>query len=295
MSLYSNNNDNNAGHNAGHNVIKNAKVRGSLLYPLQLRVRREVKVNEPGSINESGNGNEMARAGFSKREPAAERVDLSGEILKRTEETLREARALKAETTEQLSLARQEAETIKAEARRLADTEGKRLREEARKLGFEQGRREGYQAGMAKAQAEGEEIRAAAQEVLRQAEENRRTTIESLEGSIIGLAQEIAERLMCTQLSLEPEIVCNVAKESLRLLQNRLQVFLYINPEELALYEKNRDELQRQLPPKAELQVITDPAIQPGGCRIDTENGQVDATMEARRSALLQALYGEEV
>ncbi|MCL6441023.1 MAG: flagellar assembly protein FliH [Thermoleophilum sp.] len=46
------------------------------------------------------------------------------------------------------------------------------------------------------------------------------------------------------------------------------------------------------LPARAELAVIADPAVVPGGCRVGTGQGMVDATLERRREELLRVLYG---
>lgn len=259
-----------------YKVIKNAEVRNSYLEILPLRCCY--------SVDELQSDGEDTAA-------LDEDLDVRAEFLAQAEETLSAARAA---ADELISQARLDGEKIKEEIHRQATLESEQIKEEANKTAFDQGYRDGYQEGMAKAEEDGEAIRELALDVLKQAEESRRQTLVSLEGNIINLAREIAEKLLSAQLSLEPEIVCNVAVESLRLVADRLHIILYINPAEMALYEKRKEELTGLLPAKAELQVIADDSVQPGGCRVETENGRVDATMEKRREALLKALYGEE-
>ncbi|MDF9409301.1 flagellar biosynthesis protein [Pelotomaculum isophthalicicum JI] len=265
-----------------YKIIKSTDVRDSNLQILPLRLCNFVGEPQFGD----GNGDNA-----TQETDLEENIDLSAEILAQAEETLSEARAAADELIRQ---ARLDGENIKQEACRQAELESEQIKLEARKTAFDQGYRDGYQEGMAKAKEDGETIREMALDVLKQSEESRRQTLRSLEGNIINLAREIAERLLSAQLSLEPEIVCNVAMESLRLVADRLQVVLYINPSELALYEKRKEEMRGLLPAKAELQVIADASIEPGGCRVETESGRVDATMETRRVALFKALYGEE-
>lgn len=174
--------------------------------------------------------------------------------------------------------------------------------EQVRKLayqdGFQQGSREGYDRGyrdgLAKAAEEAAAIRAQADEVLNQTEELRREKLEALEQEIVDLAREIAERLLTMQLSLDREVILSVASESLKLVADRLSVVLFVSPDELELVENRKDELRSLLPARAQLQVVADAAIEPGGCRIDTGQGGVDATMETRREALQKALYARE-
>ncbi len=111
---------------------------------------------------------------------------------------------------------------------------------------------------------------------------------------IVDLAQEIAERLLTMQLSLDQEVILSVASESLKLVADRLSVVLFVSPDELELVESKKDELKSLLPARAQLQVVADAAIEPGGCRIDTGQGGVDATMGTRREALQKALYARE-
>ncbi len=164
--------------------------------------------------------------------------------------------------------------------------------------GFQQGSREGYdrgyREGLGKAGEDAAAIRARADDVLNQVEKLRREKLEGLEQEIVDLALEIAERLITVQLSLEQEVILSVASESLRLVADRHSVVLFVSPDELELVESKKDELKSILPARAQLQVVADAAIEPGGCRIDTGQGWVDATMETRREALLKALYARE-
>lgn len=253
-------------------IIKSAEVRDDLLQVLSLRSYTPGK--EPVILQDSDNGSaDTVDANHTQ-------ADLLALAEAQAEETISRARAAADEITRRATL---DSEQIKQQAYRSA---------------FEQGNREGYdqgyREGMAKAEEEAATIRAEAREVLEQAEKVRRRTMEALEQEVIGLAREIAEGLLLAELSLNPETVLNVAVESLRLVADRLNVILYVNPTELELVESKTDELKSLLPARAELQVITDPSIQPGGCKVETEQGRVDATMETRREALLKALYGKE-
>lgn len=179
-----------------------------------------------------------------------------------------------------------------------AGVECEKIKQEARQEAIEQGRREGndmgFREGMSRAEKEASSIRKQAYEVLEQADKIRRRTLENLEAEIIELAREIAEKLLSAQLSLNPSTVLSVAKESLRQVANRQSVVLYINPDELELVENRKAELKSLLQPRAEFQVVADSSIPPGGCIVETEQGQVDATLEKRKEELIRALYGRE-
>ncbi|MCL2766426.1 MAG: FliH/SctL family protein [Peptococcaceae bacterium] len=284
-------------------VIKSPSVDGGHHYRIPLRYVEDDEVAELKNKLDDSIDEQIAEeeekideaALAAAQAEAAEREKVEAERLEREQlmaaatEKLKEAEASRQTAEGLIKEARLEGETIKNNVLLLAREEGEKIAADARATGFA----EGYREGIAKAEAEGEKIRAIAQDVLRQAEESRKEMMESLEGKMIELSVEIAEKMIAAQLTLEPETVCNIAKEALSLVENRMLVVLYINPAELPLYENKMDELKSLLPLRAELQLITDADVQTGGCRIETDSGTVDTTLETRRDAIMVALYGE--
>ncbi|MFZ5644560.1 MAG: FliH/SctL family protein [Bacillota bacterium] len=182
--------------------------------------------------------------------------------------------------------AQQRAANILDEARTKAEEESGILKSQAMQEGFEEGRRE----ALAKAAADASSIRDQARLVLRQAEETRRQTIESMESELVRLAIEISEKIILSKLNLDPGVVVEIAKEAIGMLHKRDQVVLYVNPSEADFYEERRSELIKQLSPRGELIIISDPEIGPGGCIAETENGRVDALVDSRWQALMESL-----
>ncbi|MGB9804254.1 FliH/SctL family protein [Desulfofundulus sp.] len=193
-----------------------------------------------------------------------------------------------------LAAARREASAILEQARQeaeaLAREEAARAREEGLQAGREEGYREGYRKALEDAAAEAQALREEARQVLLQAEEIRRATLEGLEGELVALAREMAEKIVAAQLTIDPAIVLNIVREALEAARIREQVVVYVNPEQKKLVEERREEILLSLPPGAVLNIIGDPAIKPGECRIETADGRVDATLESRWQALEKVL-----
>lgn len=249
-----------------YKIIKAAEVQGSLLQVLPLRGYAMVEEQESMKYGDNG--------------PADAWASLMDKASAQAEEIVNRARASADEITRQAQLS------------------GEQIKQEAYQSGFEKGSQAGsdagYLEGMAKADEEAVTIRAQAAEVLAQAETIRRQTLSAMEQEIVDLAREIAKKLLSAQLTLEPGMVLQTAVESLRLVADRLNVVLYINPVELELVERRKGELLGILPARAQLQVVADPSVQPGGCKVETEQGWVDATMETRWEELTKALYGRD-
>ncbi|MCL6611801.1 MAG: flagellar biosynthesis protein [Peptococcaceae bacterium] len=185
-----------------------------------------------------------------------------------------------------ISDAREAARVLEERIIQEALEEAEKIKERAREEAFEQGKKE----ALAKAAADASSIRDQARSVLRQAEEIRRQTLESVEADIVRLAIEIAEKVLAVKLKLHPQVVVDVAKEAINMLHDRDQVVLYVNPAEAELYESKREELMKHLSPRGELHIIADHGVGPGGCVAETEFGRVDARLGTRWEALLKNL-----
>jgi len=200
------------------------------------------------------------------------------------------ASQIMAEAAERAQKIVSEAETfaleIKENTLKIAEEEAERIKRDSREEGLEEGRKE----AMARAAADASSIRDQARLVLRQAEEIRRQAIDSLESEILKLAVEIAEKVISANLSVEPQVVMDIAGEAIGMLHNRDQVVLFVNPAQVTLFQERREELQKLLSPKGELHIIADQDIGPGGCIAETEYGRVDARLDERWDNLLRAL-----
>jgi flagellar assembly protein FliH len=186
--------------------------------------------------------------------------------------------------------ARSEAEDILLRAREEAAAAARELAREAREEGYREGYERGYQEGLEKAGEEGEAIRKEAREVLAQAHEIRQKTIAGLEGEIASLAREIAEKILATQLTLDPQVVLAIVREAVAQARGKKQVILYVHPDDLIYLQEKKEELQQALSPGGELYVLGDPAVERGGCLVETEDSRIEATLRERWQALTEAL-----
>jgi len=253
-----------------YKIIRGASVRQSNILSLAIRhgfPEQSESLKEAGDDEQSGwreetEKREMARAGTV------------------AEEIIQKARAT--------------AEKITEEAREQARLQAQVMAQEAREEGFQAGYQDGYQSALAEAGQKARAIREEAVKVLKQVRQIWRNTLDSMEEEIVLLAREIAEKILTTQLTLNPEMVPAIVRESLRSARNKEQVVLYVNPGQIDLAFEHRQELQQVLLPEAALHIIADADVEPGGCRVETEDSKIDATLPARWQAVLKALPPRE-
>jgi flagellar assembly protein FliH len=213
-------------------------------------------------------------------------------ILKLHPKGVQEAPTPKEQAQSILDEAEQQANATTAKAKQEADRIIQEAKEEAERLKV-QAEQQGYQDALQQVQKEANQIRLQAQQVLQQAEQVREETFATMEQEIISLAVEIAEKLLSTQLQLNPDIVVEVAKEALHLVKDREQVTIYVNPEDIGAYIGRKPELVQMLSDRARLSIIADAKVEPGGCLVQTEQGIVDATAVVRWQEIMKALFSK--
>lgn len=192
----------------------------------------------------------------------------------------------KQQAEEMIAKAKAEASLILHQAKEQAVIEAQQLREQAKEAG--------WQEGIHAAEEEAESIRQQARDVLRQAEDIFNHNLDQMEPQIVELAVDIAERVMMTQLAVEPRTIMEIAKECIELVKNRPIINIYVNQVDIGMVEEGKNQLLQGLPGKVELNILADNGLEPGGCRFETDQGQVDATLETRWQEAIKALYGQE-
>lgn len=196
-----------------------------------------------------------------------------------------------------LENARLEAERLLAEAR----SEAARILEQARQDGeqlvdetVEQARQNGYTEGLQTAESEAAAIRQQASEVLHQTEVIRANKFVEMEQEIISLAVEIAEKIVGAQLTVQPEIVNDIAREAIAMVKDRKEISLYVSAADANIFLERKNELQQVLGGNSNLNIIIDNSVRAGGCLVETEQGRVDAALDTRWANMMKALFARE-
>lgn len=193
---------------------------------------------------------------------------------------------LQAEIEVMLAEAKKQAEQIVAEAR----AEKEAVLAEAREYGFQQG----YEEGLAAGKEEAQKLRREAEEVLQQARMWYRQTVAENEEKIIDLAVAIASKLLHVQLELSPQQINIIAQEALQKVRGGKNYVIYAHPRDAEILRSHKDMLLQDLPEEISLRVIADKGLTPGGCLVDTEEGQIEVTIEGQLDRVKQVLLGRE-
>lgn len=154
-----------------------------------------------------------------------------------------------------------------------------RLREAARAEGFA----EGLAAG--RAEIESHALR------MRQLTESYAATLDNLDfrlaDMVLELALDVARQVVAGELAARPERLLDVVNLALKqMAETSRESRLLLNPDDAALV---RPHLEGVLD-KSRLRIVEDVRIVRGGCLIETSQGDLDATLQARWRQVVQVL-----
>ena len=239
---------------------------------------------------------------------------------KLTEETLREAHKEKAQSTQlkkQAEEIKEQAEQLKAQAEKQAkemldkataesekivnDTkaEAKELLDKVQKEGYDAG----YKDGKAKGIKDGREkiedelkniIRQAndkAQKTLRDAKEQTAEYFIRAEDDIVAVVVMAIEKILPQHFLDSPQVILPVVREAIKHVRDQKEVKVHVDPDSYDLVLMARTEFQSMLTDgTATVEVISDDALKPGDCVIETPNGGVDARLSTQIGLMKRAV-----
>jgi flagellar assembly protein FliH len=188
---------------------------------------------------------------------------------------------------ELLVAAQQEAEALKE----LAREEGLR---EGREQGLAEGTRQGAEAGKAQALAACQQQFAAAVAAVTQAAAELDAGRRALEAEglaeVVQLAAAIARRVTKRQGMIDEQVLAANVADAMRLVVHAADVRIAIHPDQRRTLDDALPRLRLEWPGLEHVELVDDPALAPGGCRIFTRGGRVDADLDGQLDRVIAEL-----
>jgi len=150
---------------------------------------------------------------------------------------------------------------------------------EARQQGWHDGYRDGLEALEAAKRQFAQQVSAQVAEVA-EAFQDGLTELEArLAQTLVETAVTLARQVVRSELQQRPEAVVQVAQEAMAaVVLSARHLRLRLNPEDVALVAEGAAEALKA----REVQLVPDADIRRGGCRVESDLGQVDASIETR-------------
>lgn len=166
------------------------------------------------------------------------------------------------------------------------------IRQEAYNDGFALGEREGFHSTQLKVRQEAEVALAARLATLEQLMGHLLVPIAEqdaqIEKSLVELVGHIAREVVQRELRIDSGQIETVLRESLKLLpMGANNVRIFVNPQDFVQIKAMRERQEENW------RILEDPALLPGGCRVETEHSRIDATIETRITQAIAMMFGQ--
>ena len=185
------------------------------------------------------------------------------------------------------SAAQAEGQLIKTQARNEGLREGF---EQGRVEGFEAGRKAGHQDALNEHRQSFTQATQSLSAALVDFDRNRANFDSSAAESVVKLSLAIAARVTKRQAALDPAVLLANVREAAKLVVRSCDVRIAVHPRQRQTLEAALPDLKLEIPVLGHAAIVEDTGISPGGCRVYTEHGQIDATIDEQLNRIAAEL-----
>lgn len=227
------------------------------------------------------------------------------DLTKDQETAQQELRTQRAELDEEakkiVAMARQSADSItttaKAEAESLkkaAQLEVDGLRQKAEREGYQLGEEKGYlvgeKDGLKAARFEWQTLMQETEMLITELQTSRMGMLKASEEEMLRLVIAFAKSVLKVEPTVNKDIILRNIDAALNKIADVDKIVMRINLRDKSMCEAHKDEFLRRLSTISELKIIEDGSLRPGGIKIETGVGSIDATIETQAFELETAL-----
>ncbi|MGQ9504031.1 MAG: FliH/SctL family protein [Thermogutta sp.] len=133
----------------------------------------------------------------------------------------------------------------------------------------------------------------ALREAVSQIKQARQAFLAEWEKNLLQLAGAIAVKLVRQAVIETPQVALPLIRETLELAAKAPQVRIRLHPEDEKALRPVVMQILRELSMAAVGEVVPDPAITRGGCRVETEFGSIDQQFETQVQRIVEELTGQ--
>jgi len=152
--------------------------------------------------------------------------------------------------------------------------------EEERKASYEKGLQEGEEKGRKAGEEQIKDSLDTLKKVLDEISNKKSQILIDAEKTIVGLAFNIASEIVKKEINEDDEIIVNIVKDALKYAAEEGKLIIRLNPDDLKIVQ------EKVLFPSSKggknVEIIGDKSISQGGCYVETNSGEIDATLETR-------------
>jgi flagellar assembly protein FliH len=151
---------------------------------------------------------------------------------------------------------------------------------------YARGRREALDSAGKKLESAAQALVAAAENLSRL----RESVAKNNSQDMLRLVMTVAEQIIRREVAVDPQVVVNIIEAALQSSVRSDQYRIRVNPVDLDHVIEQKPLFLASISGLKSLSIEADPAISQGGCRVDSDLGEVDATLETQLESIRKAL-----
>ncbi len=189
-----------------------------------------------------------------------------------------EAQKIKQEAEDEAVRIRREVEKEAAEKREEAEAKTGEIEQDAYTKGYNEGHEQGYNEGKKEVQRLIDQTHM----IINMAIEKRNEIIDESETQLINLVLMISQKVVKVISENQKNVVVNNVIQALRKLKSRGDVVLRVNLNDVQLTSDHVKDFMRMVENVKSITVVEDSTVDPGGCVIETDFGEIDARISSQ-------------
>ena len=166
------------------------------------------------------------------------------------------------------------------------EKESQERSEAAYRHGYDDGKAIGIQEG----REEIKDVMANLTTMLETLADKREILLRDAESMIVQLAISVAKTILHREVQTDRDIIKAVAKESLKLVEDKKRVSIKIHPSDWHTMKEYEGEILSSVQGVKEFEIKEDDRVNPGGCVVETDSGIIDAQLETQLSEFTDSL-----
>ncbi len=195
--------------------------------------------------------------------------------------------------SEQTGVGELERLSIEERVERQALLKVKEMQEDAYKAGHELGRDEGAKAGFEEFKVELSKRLEDFDQLLFKIENLKAQLISHNEVFLMKLLYQMASKIAMVEIAEKPEIILQVLKQVAEAAQSDQKMTVKLSTVDLKFVTEMHDKLSKDFDFIKLLKLEEATELSPGGCRVETNYGAINATVEQRVEKLWQSLVSK--
>ena len=185
---------------------------------------------------------------------------------------------------------RQQADQVVNRAQQQAEQNRQKIEAESRQKGYADGQKEIQQIVEKKLGEQLATLLPALAATIQEIQHAKQAWLSHWEHTAVRLATAVAERIIRREVEQKPEIALELVRESLELASGSSSVRVLLNPKDHETLQPKADALIHDMAGLGACELVADPTVTPGGCRVETAFGSIDQRIETQLKRIEEEL-----